>query len=81
MIKLDACPIMQGSQFVIGSRALNIACERDVTKKKHFNHKTTGVNNCLRNACDERSISFINHTDNIKAANDLNLPEIFGVSY
>ena len=81
MIKLDACPIMQGSQFIIGSRALNITCERDVTKKKHLNHTATGVNNCLENACDERSISFINHNGNIKADNDLNLPEIFAVPY
>ena len=50
-------------------------------RKKHSNHKATGVNNRLRNACDERSISFINHNGNIKADNDLNLPEIFAISY
>ena len=50
-------------------------------RKKHSNHKATGVNNRLRNACDERSISFINHNGNIKADNDLNLLEIFAISY
>ena len=81
MIKLDACPIMQGNQFIIGSIALNITCERTLQRKKNLNHKATGVNNRLRNACDECSISFINHNGNIKDDSDLNLPEIFAVSY
>ena len=50
-------------------------------RKKHSNHKATGVNNRLRNACDERSISFINHNGNIKADHDLNLLEILAISY
>ena len=72
MIKLDACRTMQGSQFVIESRALNIACESDIANKKHLNHKATGANNRLQNICVEHSISFINHNGNIKADNDLN---------
>ena len=58
--------------IVIESRALNIACESDIAKKKHLNHKATGANNRLQNICAEHSISFINHNGNIKVDNDLN---------
>ena len=63
---------MQGRQFLIESRALDIACESDITKKKPLNRKATGVNNRLQNIYNERSISFTNRNVNVKADNDLN---------
>ena len=63
---------MQGRQFLIESRGLDITCESDITKKKYLNHKATGLNNRLQNIYDERSISFTNRNVNVKANNDLN---------